>query len=166
MNENDNVSLNGEEPAAAEEIEERDIFITETDPVYNMIESIKTYVVMFIILSLLACFGFFISWITFLFFEAIVIISVTGAAIITSRKDHCRLEFIGDRLNITYFKTGASYEVFDVLYTDFIIKQTRKEKKFDYCSFLIKNTIFGFGGVKNYTGLMEHMRKNFYIPQK
>ena len=110
-------------------------FITETDCKYVKLQTYKATAVIFIVLSLLACFGFLIGWQTFLFIEFIVLISciVTLNSKNGTRHDYV-LEFEGNRLYITDRATSNIYEVFDIPASDFIINQTKQEIKKDYCS--------------------------------
>ena len=138
-------------------------FITETDCKYVKLQTYKATAVIFIVLSLLACFGFLIGWQTFLFIEFIVLISciVTLNSKNGTRHDYV-FEFEGNRLYITDRATSNIYEVFDIPASDFIINQTKQEIKKDYCSLTIKNTIFAFGGVKNCNQLKKYISDNYY----
>ena len=137
-------------------------FITETDGGYARLQAYKTIIVVFVVLSLLACLGFFVAWQTFLFIEFIVLISCFVT--LNLKKGACHdyiLKFEGDRLYITE-KNGANmYEVFDIPASDFIINQTKQEIKKDYCSLAIKNTVFTFGGVKNCTQLKKYISDHY-----
>ena len=138
-------------------------FVTETDCKYVKFQTYKATTVVFIVLSLLACFGFLISWKTFLFIEFIVLISciVNLNSKNGTRHDYV-LEFEGNRLYITDRTTSNTYEVFDISASDFIINQTKQEIKKDYCSLVIKNTIFAFGGMKNCNQLKKYISDNYH----
>lgn len=137
-------------------------FMTETDPKYVRQQSNKASFIIFLVLSLLACLGFFVAWQTFVFFEAIVIISCFAALVSSNKKGHYwRLEFEDDALTIINLKTNESYSVYDVPASDFVITQSGKEANLDYCTLLIKNTIFAFGGVKNCVKLKAYIQENY-----
>ncbi len=139
-----------------------DVFVTETDVVYARRSIIKPMIIIFLILSLLACLGFFIAWQTFLYFEVFVIISCIVAVFFWLRRYSAyKLRFEGDRLLITNIRTSEQFEVFDIPASDFVITQTDKEKERDYCSLMIKNTIFMFGSVKKYSDLKEYIDNHF-----
>ena len=72
-----------------------------------------------------------------------------------------RLHFENDLLYIKDRKTGDTYEVYDIPASDFIITQTKKEKKLDYCSLAIKHTVFICGGVKNCSALKEYISLHY-----
>lgn len=137
-------------------------FVTETDEKYVSRQIYTTTAVIFVILSLLSCFGFFIAWQTFAFFEAISLM-VCFVTIYNSKnnKHHWRLQFENDTLKITNLNTRESFNVWDIPASDFIITQTKKEIKDDYCSLAIKNTIFAFGGVKNCKQLKAYIKEHY-----
>ncbi len=141
---------------------ENDVFVTQTDVAYAKAEQKKVTVLVFFGFSLLACFCFLVGWQLFVFFEAIILIA-TIATYVTGMRT-CQqyvLRFEGDRLYITNQKTQETHVVYDVLSTDFLITQTEKEKATDYCSLMIKNTVFGFAGVQNYRQLKEYIFVHF-----
>lgn len=137
-------------------------FVTETDSGYVRFKTYKTTSVLFVVMSLLACFGFLIAWQTFLFFEFIVLIScvVTLNSKKGTHHDY-QLRFEDDRLYITDKTNANVYEVFDIPASDFIINQTKQEVKKDYCSVAIKNTVFAFGGVKSCAQLKKYILDNY-----
>ena len=137
-------------------------FITETDSEYVRLQTHKTTLALFVVLSLLACLGFLIAWQTFLFLEFIVLIAcvITLNSNKSTHHDYV-LKFEDDRLYITDKANSNIYEVFDIPASDFIINQTKQETKKDYCSLAIKNTIFAFGGVKNCVQLKKYISDNF-----
>jgi hypothetical protein len=137
-------------------------FTTETDSGYVRLQTYKTTLVLFVVLSLLACLGFLIAWQTFLFIELIVLISCVVALNSKKGTHHTYvLKFEDDRLYITDKTDANMYEVFDIPASDFIINQTKQEIKKDYCSLAIKNTIFAFGGVKNCAQLKKYISDNY-----
>ena len=137
-------------------------FVTETDAKYVKLQSDKALATTFVVLSLLACLGFLIAWQTFVFFEVIVLISCGVTMFLKKRNNHdCVLRFDGDKLYIRNRTTAEIYEVFDIPASDFIINQSKKEEKLDYCSVLIKNTIFAFGGVKKCQELKKYIADNY-----
>ncbi|MBQ2675893.1 MAG: hypothetical protein IJF54_00635 [Clostridia bacterium] len=141
---------------------EDNCFITETDERYVKHQFYKSTVIAFVIFSLLACFGFLVAWQTFVFFEVIVLISCIVTIFSKKREGHnYELHFENDWLLITNCVTFDSYEVYDVPASDFVITQSNKEKESDYCSLLIKNTVFAFGGVKKCNKLKEYISNNF-----
>ena len=138
------------------------IFVTETDAEYVRIQSNKSFAITFLFLSLVACLGFFITWQTFIFFEMIVLISCIVGICSTRKNGHYwRFEFNDDLLLITNLKTQEKFSVYDIPSSDFIINQSKNEKKKDYCSFLIKNTSFAFGGVKDCHKLKQYIQDNY-----
>lgn len=140
----------------------QNVFTTETDIEYVKRQSNKAMAIIFIVLSLLACLGFLIAWQTFIFFEGIVLVSCIVAMFSKKRNNNnFELHFENDHLYIMNRTTGKTFEVFDIPASDFVITQTEKEKAANYCSLLIKNTVFAFGGIKNCSELKEYISQNY-----
>lgn len=138
------------------------MFTTETDPFATRSNIIKAIIITFAILSGLSCLGFLISWQAFCFFEAINIISITYSYVRLLKKDnHAVLRFEGSELFIELGEKKDTYEVYDIPASDFVINQTKKQKKIDYCDLTIKNTIFIFGNVKKCRELKEYIKQHY-----
>lgn len=145
---------------------ENNSFVTETDAKYAELQTNKALVIVFLIFSLVACLGFLVAWQTFAFFEGIVLISCFITFFSKKRSgNYWRLEFVNDNLTVTNLKSGKSFHVDNVPATDFVITQTKSEIPLDYCSLMIKNTVFVFGTVKNCTQLKEYIDANYKHPQ-
>jgi hypothetical protein len=71
------------------------------------------------------------------------------------------LHFEGDILTITDTFKNKEYVVYDIPSTDFTINQSKREKKFDYCSVAIRDTVFAFGGVKKCSELKKYISENY-----
>ncbi|MBO5778696.1 MAG: hypothetical protein J6R82_03925 [Clostridia bacterium] len=137
-------------------------FVTETDPQYVRKLFIKGMIISFFAFSLIACLGFLVAWQTFVWFELVVIFSWVVALVLCQKKgNHWTLEFKGDVLTITNIKTNASYCVYDIPASDFMIKQSKRDVQLDYCTFLIKNTVFAMDGVKNCQQLKAYIQENY-----
>ncbi len=137
-------------------------FTTETDPKHVRLQSNKSLVIVFFVFSLIACLGFLVAWQTFVFFELIVIISCFVTLFLNNKKGHhWKLEFENDMLTITNLKTSQSYWVADIPASDFVITQSQSEMHLDYCSLMIKNTVFSFGGIKNCQQLKTYIKENY-----
>ena len=137
-------------------------FVTETDEKYVQKQSKRVAIIMYIVMSLLACLGLLITWQMLLFLEAIVLFSCIFTYIKTTKNDHnYTLHFEGDVLTITDNSKNERYEVYDIPASDFIINQNKKEKNLDYCSVGIKSTVFAFGGVKKCKELREYIANNY-----
>ena len=137
-------------------------FTTETDEKYIKRQANKALAVTFAVLSLIACLGLLVAGQTFVYLEAMMVICCAFTMILKSRsKHHFILEFEVAILYITNCATNDTYRVYDVPASDFLITQSGKERKTDYCSLLIKNTVFTFGGVKNCQALKDYIAQNF-----
>ncbi len=137
-------------------------FITETDARYVKRQLKRSMLPLFAIFTALSCLGFLVAWQTFIFFEIISMASLSFAYFLQTRRgqDYV-LSFEGDRLYIHNRTTSESYEVYDIPASDFVIKQTKKEIGLNYCSVIIRGTVFGFGGVKNCKELKEYIAANY-----
>ena len=141
---------------------EYNTFTIETDAKYSSRTLNRTFLITFSVLSLLACLGFLITWQTFVFFEALVLICGVYSYFLANRKGHSwRLEFKNDELTITNLKTGETFCVWDIPASDFVIKQKEKEKELDCCSLSIKNTVFYFGRLNNCSELRKYIKENY-----
>ena len=129
-------------------------FFTETDIFYAKGQAYKASFIIYIVLAALASLGLLISKRTFLYFELFVFIIILFTVYVNQKNIHdYRLRFENDMLCITDRTTGESFWVYDTPASDFLITQTAKEKKRNYCSVAIKHTVFILSGVKNCTEL-------------
>ena len=141
---------------------EQHTFTTSTDTQYAKDQSIKAMVILFLVLSCFAALGLLIALQTFLIFEMLVSFICFFSYYITQKNIHdCRLCFENDFLLIKDRTAGEVFEVYDIPASDFIINQTAKEKKLNYCSVAIKHTIFRFGGIKNCNELKEYISNHY-----
>ena len=137
-------------------------FRTETDEGYVKQKLLKTVFIIFAFLSLLACLGFLVAWQTFAFFEGIVVITCIATVLFQKNRIHSwELYFENDQLYLTNRATGERFEVYNIPASDFVITQTKKEKSLNYCSVLIKDTVFSFGGIKNCSELQKYITENY-----
>jgi hypothetical protein len=79
----------------------------------------------------------------------------------TLRKCSWRLFFENDQLTLTNLTTGQTFSVWDIPASDIVIKQSEKEKELDYGFVTIKDTVFGFHGVRNCNALREYIKENY-----
>ena len=137
-------------------------FITTTDTEYTKTQTYQATACIFCGLSLFASLGFLIAWQTFVIFEiAAFFICVISAMHITNNTHDYKLRFEADILYVTDRTSCETFEVYDISASDFIITQTKKEKKIDYCGMAIKNTVFIFGSVKNCSELKKYIAENY-----
>lgn len=140
----------------------KNTFVTETDVKHVQSQSSRTLVVVFVVLSALACLGFLVAWQTFVFLELIVLISCGAVVVYAKRSNQSwKLEFEDDRLTITNQKTGEETVLSGVSASVFVMGQTQQEKELDYCSLVIQQPYFALGGVKNYQALKQYISENF-----
>jgi len=139
-----------------------DTFTTATDLQYNKDQSFKATVILYCALALAAALGLLIAFQTFLIFEGLVFFVCTVTYSVTQKNLHdYRLYFENDHLLIKDRTTGDVFEVYDIPASDFIINQTKKDKKRNYCTLAIKRTVFAFGGVKHCRELREYIANHY-----
>lgn len=139
-----------------------DSFITETDPKYALLHINKSLIIVFLVLSFIACFGFIVAWQTFMFFEVIIFVGCFIVFLQNKQKGHYwNLNFEGHTLTITNLITYESFYVYDVSASDFIIKQSKREKQLNSCNLRIKRTVLELGGVKNCQQMKDYIQKNY-----
>ena len=137
-------------------------FATETDAKYVSLQSSKALLITFCVLSLFACLGFLVAWQTFAFFEIIVLISCVVSFFLIRNKGHSwKLEFNDTVITITNLTTKEEFCVYDISASDLVVNQSKNEVRLDYCSLMIKNTVFAFGGIKNCSQLKTYIQENF-----
>ncbi len=141
---------------------EQNTFMTESDAKYVERQYSQGVWITFVIFSLLSSLTLFVAWQTFAFCETIVLIVCVVLYIQKRNLAPCwRLSFENDELTLFNLKTGERFEVYDIPATDFVIRQSAKDKELDYCDVLIKNTIFAMGGVKNCTRLKAYIDAHY-----
>ena len=111
-------------------------------------------------MTLLASLAFFIGWKAFVFFELIVVIS-SLITIFTRKSQRFELRFEGNRLRVTDLRKSITTEVSDKTQGDFLIGQTKNQIEPDYCSLMIKGTLFQFGSVKKCRELKAYIESHF-----
>ncbi len=137
-------------------------FVTETDPKYALLHYNKSLIITFLVLSFVACFSLFIGWQTFAFIEAIIIVGCFFVFYQNKQKGHYwKLSFEAGTLTITNKTTFETFNVYDVSASDFIITQSKREKKMNYCTLKIKRTVLELGGVKNCLQMKAYIQENY-----
>lgn len=136
-------------------------FVTETDTKYIRQQSYITALVLFVVLSALVSLCLLVSQKIFAAAEIVVILACL--MMVSSKKQdrhHYRLRMEGSTLHVENLAGGGSFSLPELGAEDFIIRQSRREIKLDYCTLLINGTAYAFGGVKNCSGLKEHIERN------
>ena len=136
-------------------------FTTETDAKYAKKQFIKPILFVCIGGAPLCLLALLISW-QLAAFLLISLGSCFGIVYYTTiRKCSWRLFFENDQLTLTNLTTGQTFSVWDIPASDIVIKQSEKEKELDYGFVTIKDTVFGFHGVKNCSALREYVKQNY-----
>lgn len=123
-------------------------------------KSVRTIIYTCIPMLALAFLGLKISLIAWLFFEGILLSTFAFCLLLTA-KTHWEIEFKND--SILVYNTGnrRSY-VFDQLsQSDFIIKQSEKQKAKNTCDMWIADAPFVFSDVQSYRQMISYIQENF-----
>ena len=136
-------------------------FTTETDAKYAKKQFFKPILFTMIGTMTLSLLAFIISWQLVVMLEVMQVFCLGIMYYITVRKSSWRLFFEGDQLTLTNLTTGQTFSVWDIPASDIVIKQSEKEKELDYGFVTIKDTVFGFHGVKNCNALREYIKENY-----
>ena len=137
-------------------------FVTQTDAKFTRNQQNKSILLVFPVFSLVACLCFFVGWELFLFAQIVIVISCCVTFFKNCKNTHSwKLAFEGDELVITNLVSNESFQVYDIPASDFVINQTKKEQTLDYCSLMIKNTVFAFGGIQNCSALKAYINENY-----
>lgn len=142
-------------------MEEKACFSTQTDERYALRQELRSFGLVFLIFSAVACLGFLVSWKTFLFFEALVVFATLSGLLQKRKKLNWLLEFEQTTLTLTNLETAESITIRDLPADAFLIGQGKQEEALDYCSLLIKNTAFGLTGVQNCKALQAYIEAQF-----
>lgn len=136
-------------------------FSTKLDSSYHIKRILITDGLLFLILTGLNLFSFTQpagGTRLFLIFEGVILFAVLLAVILSLRQTKTVLRFQGNKLYIDGVK---HYVVYDVPASDFLLSQTESDKKKDIGNMKIKNTIFSFKGIRNFSKLTEYINENF-----
>lgn len=140
---------------------ENQSFTTETDAKYAKKQFLKPILFTMIGIMTLSLLAFIISWQLAAFLLISLGFCFGIAYYITIRKCSWKLHFENDNLTLTNLTTGQTFSVWDIPASDIVIKQSEKEKELDYGFVTIKDTVFGFHGVKNCNALREYIKENY-----
>ena len=140
---------------------ENQSFTTETDAKYAKKQFLKPILFTMIGTMTLSLLAFIISWQLAAFLLISLGFCFGIAYYITIRKCSWKLHFENDNLTLTNLTTGQTFSVWDIPASDIVIKQSEKEKELDYGFVTIKDTVFGFHGVKNCNALREYIKENY-----
>ena len=140
---------------------ENQSFTTETDAKYAKKQFLKPILFTMIGIMTLSLLAFIISWQLAAFLLISLGFCFGIAYYITIRKCSWKLHFENDNLTLTNLTTRQTFSVWDIPASDIVIKQSEKERELDYGFVTIKDTVFGFHGVKHCNALREYIKQNY-----
>lgn len=136
-------------------------FVTETDINYVKRQSYKVVGVIFVILSLLALLALLLSVKIYACVEIIVILGCLMGVFSKKYDSHDYVLSFEDRDLIVRNRAGTEgFRLPDLSASDFVFKQSEKEKKLNYCTLLIEGTSIAFGGIKNCREMKTYVNAN------
>jgi hypothetical protein len=136
-------------------------FTTETDAKYAKMQFFRPALITMIGTMTLSLLGLIVSPGLVVMLEITQLFCLGIIYYTTLRKCSWRLFFENDQLTLTNLTTGQTFSVWDIPASDIVIKQSEKEKELDYGFVTIKDTVFGFHGVRNCNALREYIKENY-----
>ena len=121
-----------------------------------------TMLIVWLVLSALALLGLKVALITCLFFEVIILLTCVFCWVLVRKTTtRWRLEFEENTLLLTNLGKRQSYEVWDVPAEDFVLKQTKAQRKRDCGDLRIRNTMFTLIEVQNFSATKQYIETHF-----
>ena len=136
-------------------------FTTETDAKYAKMQFFRPVLITMLGTMALSLLGLIVSPGLVVMLEITQLFCLGIIYYTTLRKCSWRLFFENDQLTLTNLTTGQTFSVWDIPASDIVIKQSEKEKELDYGFVTIKDTVFGFHGVRNCNALREYIKENY-----
>lgn len=126
------------------------------------IGSARTCIIIWLALSAFALLALRIAVITCLFFEGIVLaVCIFTYIYVCKNTARWKLEFQDNTLLVTNLGNQQKYSVYDVAAEDFILKQTKSQKKRDCGDLRVKDTIVMMGDVQQFSAVKQYIESHF-----
>ena len=138
-----------------------DTFVTETDDGFVWKNNRKVLLITWLVMAVLALAGFAAGWIAVIFFEVIIAFTVLFCGLLLKNRKGFALTFEGNDLYITDRYRGREYCVYNIPASDFVFRQTEKEKEQCLCTVKIRDTMFSFSGVKQSERLQAYVAEHY-----
>lgn len=122
----------------------------------------NTRVVIFTFIPLLALafLGLKIAVITWVFFE-VFLLFMLGICLFIVGRTHWEIEFRDDTISVYNTGNRQNFVITDLKQSDFIIKQSKKQKAKNTCDMKIANMMFLFYDVQSYQEMWAYIQANF-----
>ena len=122
--------------------------------------NVKTIIITFIVMGVLACLGLMISFTTFIFLEAMLLIICIMMLLIVS-KVKWDMAFSGTCLTITNMATNQQYYLHDLKRSDFVFSQSKAQKAKNCAHLKIVGSSAVFNDVQHFAELKAYIDQNF-----
>lgn len=123
-------------------------------------KTVHTILLTFLPMFALAFLGLRVAVATWLFFEIILLVTF-GFCMLMGARSYFEMVFQGNRIVVYNRGNRQSYEFEDLKQSDFLIKQSSKQKTLNTCDLQIKDCMFRFNDVQNSSQLLCYIRENF-----
>ena len=123
-------------------------------------KAVMTVLYTFLVMFALAFLALRVAVVTWLFFEIILLLTF-GFCMILSGRSYFEMAFRGDRIIMYNRGNRQSYEFEDLKRSDFLIRQSPKQKEQNTCDMQIKDCMFHFYDVQNCSQLLAYIQENF-----
>ena len=133
-------------------------FKTHSSPRKSVLIVICTFIPLF----LLAFWGLKIAVITWLYFEAVLLLTFVFCLFLVSRT-HWEIEFQDNNINLVNTGNHHSYRIEALSQSDLIIRQTEKQKHRNSCDLEIANTPFQIYDVKRCKKLLLYIQEHIPV---
>ena len=140
----------------------KDSFQTQTNDRENLIHTLLCFGIVYLVFALSALFALKITVQFCLFLEIPIFIGAVYA-IIMQYKTKCKIQFLfeGNCLYIQGSSVKQSWKVFDISADEIVLTQSKRQKLKNCCDMRIKNTIFQYHCVENYSELKKYIGEHF-----
>ena len=122
--------------------------------------NVKTIVISCIVMAVLACLGLKISFMMFIYLEAMVLLCCIIMVIMGS-KTKWNMIFSGTSLTITNMATNKQYYLRNLKHSDFIFKQSKTQKAKNCAHLKIIGSSAVFNDVQHFAELKAYIDQNF-----
>ncbi len=123
-------------------------------------KTVLTVLFTFIPMFALAFLGLRVAVATWLFFEIILLVTF-GFCMLVAARSYFEMAFQKDRIIVYNRGNRQTYEFEDLKQSDFLIRQSPKQKVLDTCDLQIKDCMFRFNDVQNSSQLLAYIKENF-----
>ena len=123
-------------------------------------KNVKTLIVVWIVMAIVAIFGLTVSLVAFIFFEVVIAISCMVMLLIVS-KARWLLHFEGTTLTIINLANRRAYRLDDLKHSDFVFTQSQVQKDKNCAHLKIIGSSAVFHDVQDFEKMKFYIDQNF-----